>query len=104
VIELSYPGKPTLYPFAREPYIRFASTSEKLAAAAASAATDAGDPARREALIAWARRWSYPNGDEAGERAIALVERAAAEGPRGAIWDPARSPRLVAAPSGPATR
>jgi hypothetical protein len=96
VIELSYPGKPTLYPFAREPHVRFASTSGQLAGAAAAASADAAESARRESLIDWAHRWSSPNGDEAGERAIALVERAAAEGPQGAIWDPGLSPRLAA--------
>jgi hypothetical protein len=88
VIELRYPGKATFYPLIREPYVRFASSSEEVAGAATAAAVDAGDTARREALIAWARGWSSPNGDEAGERAVALVERAASEGPRGRIWDP----------------
>jgi hypothetical protein len=87
VIELSYPGKPTLYPFARQPHVRFASTSGELASAAAAAAADAADPARRQALIAWAHKWSYPSGAQAAERMVALVERAAADGPPGAIWN-----------------
>lgn len=88
VIELQYPGRPALYPFTREPYVRFASTSEELSAAAAAASADAVDADRRAALVGWARSWSSPTGAEAGERAVAVVERAAAQGPRGRIWDP----------------
>jgi hypothetical protein len=97
VIELSYPGKATLYPFIREPHVRFASTSAELSAAAAAASAEARDAGRREALVGWARKWASPTGAEAGERAVALVERAVAEGPRGPIWDPWRSSRLAPA-------
>jgi hypothetical protein len=68
--------------------VRSASTSAELRAAAAAAAADARDAGRRQALIDWARGWASPTGAEAGERTVALVEKAVAEGPRGRIWDP----------------
>jgi hypothetical protein len=88
VVELSYPGKAALYPLIREPYVRFASTGQQLREAVAAASGDAGDPGRRRELIEWARGWSWPNGAEAGQRAVALVETALARGPRGPIWEP----------------
>ena len=93
VIELCYPGQAGLYPLIARPHVRFASDSRELAAAAAAARADAREPASRDALIDWARSWASPPGAQAGERAVALVERALAEGPRGRIWDPAGAGR-----------
>jgi hypothetical protein len=86
-IELAYPGLPAPYPFIREPYIHFASSSEQLAAALAEAEQDVRQPERREAIVEWARGWSQPNGAEAATAIAAVIERARVEGPRGPAWD-----------------
>jgi hypothetical protein len=88
VVELRYPGKSPLYPLIREPYVRFASSASELQASVAQARADAADQHLRRELIAWAQAWSGPNGREAGERAVALVERARVEGQRRPIWNP----------------
>jgi hypothetical protein len=92
VVELRYPGKASLYPFLRAPYVRFATDSRELACAIQAAGEDAANAERRQEWIAWARGWSWPTGREAEERVVALVEQAMAEGPRGAIWEPWATP------------
>lgn len=87
VIQLHIPGRPTVFPLIREPFCRFCTTSGELAAAVAEAREMAVDDARRAELIAWSREWSSPVGDDADEQAAQLVQRAAVEGPGGAIWD-----------------
>jgi hypothetical protein len=90
VIEMQFPGRPPTYPVIREPPVRFASSSQELKDAVAASHADGRDPAFRQRLIGWARGWSWPTGLEAGERMVVLVERALADGPRGAIWPPWR--------------
>ena len=86
---------PPAYPLIREPYVRFASTSEELRAAVADATLDAQDDDCREELAGWARQWASPTGKEAGERVVALVDQAIAAGPRapsGTSCDARRGP------------
>ena len=90
VIELSFPGLDPEYALIREPYVRFASSSGELREMVASATAKTGD-GDREALIEWARQWSWPNGAQAAQRLVALVERAIVQGQRDAIVSPAKS-------------
>jgi len=80
------PGRPIGYPMIREPHVRIVSTAAELRDAIEAARAAIADGAARLALRDWARRWSWPAGDEAARRGAELVRRAASGPPPGPIW------------------